>query len=276
MKIKRIVSSLLLGVCLIAGYAGNSGAQSAPQNFGADSQLQIGTIVELNEEDSSKVQAATQQHLESMFGVVIDPSEQPLTITDSSKPNQVFVATSGRYRVLVTDENGPISTSDNITLSSLNGTAMKASNKQSMIFGRALESFDGQNGKLTTVQLKDTNGDPYQNVNIGLISVAIDIRNNPDVLSTKTRLPDFLEEVGLQIAEKPVSPVRLYVSVGVMALSVIIALVILITGIRNSIISIGRNPLSRNTIIRALLQIFFASFIVLIIGAFAVYLLLKL
>jgi len=53
-------------------------------------------------------------------------------------------------------------------------------------------------------------------------------------------------------------------------------LVTLYSGIRNALIAIGRNPLSKKSIFRGLLEIILTGFIILIIGLFAVYLLLKL
>lgn len=58
--------------------------------------------------------------------------------------------------------------------------------------------------------------------------------------------------------------------------SVITALVLLYAGVRNAIISIGRNPMSRKSIVKALIQVILTSLLILIIGLFAVYLLLKL
>jgi hypothetical protein len=89
-------------------------------------------------------------------------------------------------------------------------------------------------------------------------------------------VPEFLQRLGQQIAEKQVSPIRIYHSLAITAVSLITALIVIYSGIRNSIISIGRNPMSKKSIFRALLEIILTSFLILIIGLFAVYLLLKL
>ena len=70
--------------------------------------------------------------------------------------------------------------------------------------------------------------------------------------------------------------VKMYVSVAIMAMSIVIAGILLYAGVRGSIISIGRNPLSKRSILRGLMQVIIGGVLVLIIGLFTVYLLLRL
>lgn len=72
------------------------------------------------------------------------------------------------------------------------------------------------------------------------------------------------------------SPIRIYLGVGIAVVSLIAAIAVLYAGIRNGVISIGRNPMSRKSIFRALIEVILTSALILIIGLFAVYLLLKL
>jgi hypothetical protein len=50
----------------------------------------------------------------------------------------------------------------------------------------------------------------------------------------------------------------------------------LYAGVRSSMISIGRNPLSKQSIVKSMVQVIITSFMVFILGIFGVYLLLKL
>jgi hypothetical protein len=59
-------------------------------------------------------------------------------------------------------------------------------------------------------------------------------------------------------------------------LTIIIAIAMLSSGVKSSIFSIGRNPLSKKTVFQALISVILASMIILTIGLFAVYLILKL
>ena len=152
---------------------------------------------------------------------------------------------------------------------------MKASTEQKTVFGRAAGSFDGKSLTLGTTQLKDSSG-ATKTVTLGSVPVTINIQRNPNIKSTKVNVPNWLERLGVQIAEKQISPIRIYLSMGITAVSLITAIVMLYAGVRNAIIAIGRNPMTKRSIFRALLEVILTSILILVIGLFAVYLLLKL
>ena len=255
---------------LAAEYGGGS-----VQGYAAETPLDTGTIVQLTGKGSNTVKIATQSELQNMFGVTVDASQQPLTVSNDDAKNEVFVAVSGTYNVLVSTQGGDIKSGDYVTLSSLNGIAMKASTEQKTVFGRANRDFDGKGAKLGTASLKDDAGGT-KTVTLGVIPVTIDIRRNPNDKSTKANVPEFLERIGEAVAEKEVSPIRIYLSMGITVVSIIAAIAMLYAGIRNGVISIGRNPMSKKSIFRALLEVVLTSMLILVIGLFAVYLLLRL
>ncbi len=267
-----IAASVALPIAA-AKYGGGS-----VQGYAADAPLSPGTIVELTGKNSDRVKAAAQSELQNMFGVVVDPRQVPLTLSSGDVENETFVAVSGTYDVLVSTQNGAIKSGDYITMSSVDGVAMKAgtSKEQSTVFGRAQKPFDGKGLTLGTATLKDTTGKTNRTVTLGSVPVTIDIRHNPNEKSTKADLPDFLQRLGQQIAEKKVSPIRIYISLGITAVSLITAIAVLYAGVRNSVISIGRNPMSKKSIFHALVEIILTAILILVIGLFAVYLLLKL
>lgn len=246
------------------------------QGYAADQVYDIGTIVQLTGKDANNVKIATQAQLGNMFGVVVDRNLLPVTITNANLANEVFVASSGTYNVLVSTQGGNIASGDYVTMSSINGVAMKAGTEEKTIFGRANAPFDGKGVTLGTTTLKDTSGNATKTVTLGSVPVTIDIKSNPNIKSTKSDLPEFLQRLGQTIAEKEVNPIRIYLSLGITAISIIAAIAILYSGVRNSIISVGRNPLSKKSIFRALLEVILTSILILIIGLFAVYLLLRL
>ena len=255
---------------LAAEYGGGS-----VQGYAAETPLDTGTIVQLTGKGSNTVKIATQSELQNMFGVTVDASQQPLTVSNDDAKNEVFVAVSGTYNVLVSTQGGDIKSGDYVTLSSLNGIAMKASTEQKTVFGRANRDFDSKGAKLGTASLKDNAGGT-KTVTLGVVPVTIDIRRNPNDKSTKANVPEFLERIGEAVAEKEVSPIRIYLSMGITVVSIIAAIAMLYAGIRNGVISIGRNPMSKKSIFRALLEVVLTSMLILVIGLFAVYLLLRL
>ena len=266
-----LLSSALLSMPKTQAYT-----PSNVQGYAADAPIDIGTIVRLNGKNANRVAVASQAELQNMFGVVVDRSQLPITLSNGGIDNETFVAVSGTYQVLVSTQGGAIASGDYVTLSSVNGVAMKASTEQKTVFGRANASFDGKGVNLGTTGLKDTSGKESKKVTLGSIPITIDIRRNPNEKSTKTQVPELLERIGQAIAEKEVSPIRIYLSMAITAVSLIAAIAVLYSGVRNGIISIGRNPMSKKSIFRALLEVILTSILILIIGLFAVYLLLRL
>ena len=251
--------------------------QEAIEGHSADSVLQIGTLVQLaDKDDTVKVAPASYDKATQMYGVVIDPSGLTFTVASGNLPNQVFVATGGTHDMLVSTQNGAIKSGDYVTISAISGIGMAAKPEQKTVFGRAAGNFDGRNNVIGSIQLKDTEGKQVSKVSIGKIPVVIDIRKNPEEKSTKAEVPKVLQRLGQAIAEKPVGPLRIYLSLLITGVCVVAAMVLLYAGVRNAIISIGRNPLSRKSIFRALAEVILTALIVLITGLFAVYLLLKL
>ena len=246
--------------------------------YAAESKLQYGTIVQLTDKGTKQVKLADNKDLSKMYGVTVDPHQLSVTLSDSSLANEAYVATSGTFSVLVSTQGGTIKPGDYVTMSAIEGVAMRAGDyrEHNMVFGRAASGFDGKGSSIGTVTLKYNSGSETETVHLGLIPVAINIQKNPNDKSTKANLPPVLEKIGKEIAQKDVSPVRIYLAIGVTGMSIMVALVTLYSGIKNAIISIGRNPLSKKSIFRGLLEIILTGFLILIIGLFAVYLLLKL
>jgi hypothetical protein len=89
-------------------------------------------------------------------------------------------------------------------------------------------------------------------------------------------IPAPLKRFGQAIAGKNISALRIYVALAIFVVTSIIALTVLAVGVRSSITSIGRNPLSKKYILRGLFQVLTMAFLVFLIGMFGVYLLLRL
>lgn len=281
MKVSRIILNIAVVIGLVIPFLSPFAvvAYGAPgvQSYAAETPLDSGTIVQLvGDDDSNRVKIATQSELQKMFGVTVDRNQLPVTLSNGSLENEVFVAVTGTYYVVVSTQGGPIATGDYLTLSSVNGIAMKAGTEEETVFGRANAPFDGKGVTLGTTALKDTEGNTNQTVTLGSIPVTIDIKKNPNEKSTKVKVPEVLERIGEAVAEKEVSPIRIYLSMAITAVSLVAAIAVLYSGVRSGVISIGRNPMSKKSIFRALLEIILSSILILIIGLFAVYLLLKL
>ncbi len=269
--IKRLLSATALLAIIVMNLNGFLGAQSVTQGYGADEALQRGMIVGTKPDDATKVEPINRDSLDRMLGVVVEANDSPITL--SGEDEQAYVATVGRYDVLVSDQNGSIKSGDYITASSVSGIGMLATFEESEILGRAVDNFDGENAIIGSSSISDSGGGS-RTVNIGRVQLDIAISKNP-IAKSAAVTPEWLGKIGQAIAGKSLSPARIYISAAVFLIGAFIAGAVLYSGVRSSIISIGRNPLSKKSIIRGLLQVIFTSLIIFIISVIGVYLLLK-
>lgn len=279
-KIKKLISlprlMALAALLFLVALSTQSplGAQTAfTQGYDADELLQRGMIVRIKKDDTTKVTALPYEEMTDMHGVVVDANDAPVTL--SAEGQKVFIATGGKYEVLVSDQKGEIKAGDYITISSISGIGMKANTVESHVVGRALADFNGRDAVISTTEVKDS-ANNTQKVNIGRVLADISVSRNPNYGPPDSGLPEALRKAAESIAGKEVNTARVYIAVIIFVISTIIAGTIMYGGVRSGIISIGRNPLSKKSIIRGMLQVVVFGLIVFILGLFGVYLLLKL
>lgn len=267
---KRCMALLGLSLLITIKLTGVLSAQSVTKAYGSDQVVQRGMIVGQSK-DTSKVEPIDITRQNGILGVVVSANDSPITISDDA--HHIFVATSGRYDVLVSDQEGPISKSDYITLSSLSGIGMKATDEQTNVLGRAVAAFDGKTNVLGTTVLTDAKGG-QKTIHLARIQVEINIAKNP-LSKTADRTPAILSQAGRAISGKTVSAARLYLGAIIFIVGTVIAGSIMYAGVRSSIISIGRNPLSKRNILKSMLGVTVASLAVFLISTLGVYLLLR-
>ena len=253
-------------------------AQAVTHAYITDTPLQRGMIVKLSAKDKNKVEALGDNEAAKMEGIIVAANDSPVTLSSSDlTKQQVFVATTGRYNILVSNQNGVIKPSDYLTISSLRGVAMKADTSQPIVAGKALAGFNGTSDSSGTTTLKDSTG-KTKKVSFGIIPVDINISHNPLEKPKESRVPGvaFLQSGAKALVNKTVDPARLYVSLLILIVVGAISGSILYSGVRSSMVSIGRNPLAKASIVRGLIQVVLVSIIIFIIGVIGVYLILKL
>jgi len=278
-KLYRIFAALLLplmGMMSLAPVAADTNVQTVAQNYTASGNLQQGMIVSPADKNATAVVAATVDGTAKMLGVVVSATAAPVTLSSTStSAQQVYVVNSGRYNVLVSNQNGAISSGDYLSVSSLDGVAMRADNSQAKVVGRAATSFDGVHNVSATTTVKTDDGKSVK-VALGSIPVAISITSNPLATVGGAKVPGFLQNAAQVVTDRQVSAARLYLGALVFVLSTIVAASLLFSGVRSSMVAVGRNPLARRSITRSLIQVILTSLIIFVIGLFAVYLIVKL
>jgi hypothetical protein len=261
-KIHLIRASLALSVLLFAA-SGQAFADTIVRGFKATTPLEPGIIVALDKSSKNTVEPVPGKEAERIYGVVIDPAQAPLTVRQQGQ--QTFVAIGGNYSVLVSNENGNIQTGDYVSISSIDGIGAKAS-QQSTVLGRALEGFDGKSDVITTTS------DGHA---LGSIELSIVPGKNP-LVKNDISIPAPLKRFGEAVAGKNVSAARIYAALAIFFATSVIAAIVLWVGIRSGIIAIGRNPLSKHSIMSSLVQVVITAVLIFIVGMFGVYLLLRL
>lgn len=258
--IKPLLAMLgLVGLWLVPMFAR---ADNVVQGFSSAKTLQPGLVVALDKNSSNTVLAAPYSDPTRIYGVVVDPSDAPFTLNNSNA--RTYVATSGIYQVLVSTSNGAIKAGDYLSMSKNDGIAAKATNVQPTVLGQAETAFDGRSGVITT------NG----NTSIGRIYININVGQNP-LANSSPAVPLFLKKAADSLANKPVSVVRIYTGLVIFVIATVAAVTVLWSGVRNGLVSLGRNPLSRQTIFSGMYKVILTGLAIFIIGLAGVYLLLK-
>lgn len=271
LRIKNISFGLIAGLFLAVNlvFAGGVVAQSVLQGYNSDENLQKGMLIAIKEGDEKKIVAVTDKNVNKFKGVVVNKNDSPVTI--SSEDQKYFVASTGPYEVLVTDENGPIKKGNYISISSSSGIGALALESQEYVIGIATSDFNGGGDAIGSA------GDEGRKANVGRINVDVALAKNPNAkVPQKDKIPDAVQKFARAVADKPVSNVRIYIGMAIFLAAAAIAGTMLYSGVRNTIISIGRNPLSKASIYKGLVQVILLALIIFIVGIFGVYLLLKL
>lgn len=254
----------------------SSSSSGITQSYNADPSVQVGMLVRLKPQDPSTVVPLPNNAIQDMLGVVIPPSNATIVLTPQNiQKQQVLVATTGHYNVLVSNQNGPIKVGDYITVSAIDGVGMKADAIENEVLGKAAGNFSGTSNVIGTMTLKNTLGHA-QNVAIGSVPVDVNISHNPLFQKTADYVPSILAKAAVAVANKPVTASRIYLCIAILFITAIVTGNMLYSGVRSGMIAVGRNPLSKKSIIKSLIETVIAGLIIFVIGVFAVYLLLKL
>jgi hypothetical protein len=267
---------LIAGLVVLVTASGMAGAadvsNAVSRSYGATAAVQAGMIVGHTAKNAATVTPLTLKSINDMFGVVVPISDTEIYL-GSQSAGQVLVTTSGQHDVLVSNQNGPIKRGDYVTISSLEGVGMKADSRQTRIIGRALSDFSGTGNVAGTTALKGSLGHSTT-VALTRIPVDINVADNPLNQSTNN-IRGFLTRTANGLANKPVSQIRVYLSLAVLLGTLFVTGNMLYGAVRGGTLAIGRNPLAKKSIMRSLSQVTLLSLAVFAGGILAVYLILN-
>jgi hypothetical protein len=244
------------------------------KNYTADKSVTSGMIVGYKSKDKKIVVPLTNQTSRDMLGVVVPVDRATFTLTgQAAGSQQVLVAQSGDYPALVSTQGGAIKSGDYLTMSALPGIAMKSTAYQENIVGTATANFDGKKNAVANVSIKNSDG-KKTDVTIGSVSVDLRLAPNPTYVRHNS-LPGTLTTAANAVANKAVSLIQIYLSLALLTLTFFVVGIIFYGAVRSSIISIGRNPLSKQSVVKGLIKVLIIGLIILGAGLTAAYLVLK-
>lgn len=246
------------------------------QSFSASSNVQTGMAVQLDPKNSSAVIPLSATNIKQFLGIVTPNDNATIVITPSSPTqDQVLVTPHGELAVLVSNQNGPIKTGDYISMSSVDGIGMKTDDTISTVIGRAQLGFDGKHNVVSTIQVTNSFKKTVP-VAVGRIPIVIDVTHNPSFKQNNSDyVPGFLGKIVFQVTSRNESAARVYIAIVLLLGLVVLAGHMLYGGIRGGMIAIGRQPLSRKSVIFSLVQTVFFAMCVFMAGVAGIYFFLK-
>jgi hypothetical protein len=243
---------------------------SLSQGFATSSPIATGSLVSLDPKSSGSIVVADLDNVGRLFGVAVPPSSASISLTGTGN-GQIQVVTTGSAQVLVTTAGGDIHVGDYISVSQVAGVGQKVGPSSTRVVGTAQADFNGAGDGVTKRTIDDASG--KKEVYIGQIPVVIAVSSYTATDGKQSYVvPNWLQTLSNTLAGKAVSPVRIIIAGLILIVVVICISVLLYSAVRNSIISIGRNPLSKGGVIQGMLTIGGVAVVILGITAIAMYL----
>lgn len=265
---KRLI---ICGLVLMGFVTASHAVSTLSKGYLSATPLDDGTIVSVGE-NPGIVKATNSDNIENLVGVVLKPENALLTVTSTA--GEVQVVSEGIAMALLSTLEGDIKVGDRVTASSINGMGAKAS-KSMRVLGTAQASLDSKTGGAIKTKIKDKSGTERE-VYMAKLPVLVGVTYYSTGEVEKPLVPSFVQKFANSVAAREVSQLPLVISIVIFLITLVASGIILFTAIRSSIVSIGRNPLSRPSIIRGLIQVVFLVMGLLGVGLAAIFLVLRL
>lgn len=265
------VSIVGIGLGLCFGLAVHAQAASAniSQSYRSTAGVVGGSLVALESTKDNRVQLANLSNGDRLIGLAVGANDSLVSIDSTSETVQV--ATSGIANALVSDVNGMVKSGDQISVSPFSGVGMKAEPGLRLV-GLAQSALSGSGSGVTKKQLKNKDG-KEQTVSVGYVRVSI-------LVGSSAKAPEAtnmnsLQRLATRLVGHPVSNARIVLG-SLIAIIALVALVTLIyTSVYGTIVAIGRNPLARASIFRALGAVVGLAFATGLVAVATIYLIIR-
>jgi len=259
-----VLASLAVLLGLLPIHAVSAIAYAVPHAVSSNQTLAAGTLVALDGDNA--VRPARQDEGRYVAGCVA-------SVPAGSLPaGMVGIASSGIVSVLVSTLGGDIAPGDPIALSPLEGVGMKA-HSSGWIVGTAQASLTAASTAVTQQQLTASDG-KVTTATIKAIPLLLSV-SYYNATTTSSTLTSPVQNAVEAVAGHPVSTDRAFLALLIFGISVILLVTMVYSAVRNSLVSIGRNPLANSKISKSLTKVLITALIVITITLFVVYLILQ-
>ncbi len=262
-----LVAGLVIGGFCIGASVVQAASPNLSRSYDTSQSIPNGSLVSLDESTDEKVEAANTGNAGRLFGIAVNSNDSLLAV--EPQPGKTQVATSGSAIALVSTVNGSIRVGDQIGPSPFNGIGMKAP-VGSRVIGLAQTAFGTESTE--GVKREAINKDGKKSaVNVGYVRVAIALGTNA---ASKQDNLNSLQRVVRSITGRTVSTLRIVASLVVLLLTFTILVTLIYSSIYGGIVSIGRNPLAKYAVFRALGSVLGLAIGVVVVAGILIFLLL--
>lgn len=228
--------------------------------------LSTGTVVVAD--GANAVRPARQQEAQSVFGVVASLRSESLS------PGTVGVVSSGVTSVLVSDINGTVKAGDRIAVSPVEGVGMKSTTSGWMI-GIAQRDFATVPREAVEEQVVTADG-TKETIAIKELPVLLSVSYyNPDTDDNARGIAGAMQNVLEAVAGRPVPADKALLALFIFGIAMILLVTLIYSAVKNSILSIGRNPMAHVKIVASLVKVLATAAGVIVITLGVIYLILN-
>lgn len=261
-----VVLGGFVSVIAVFGLAlAGASAANISHSYRAKQPITNGSIVSLLPKQTDSVEPANIDNDARLLGVAL-ASKDSLLAVDANQ-GDVQVATSGNVNVLVSTINGAIAVGDKVAVSPLNGLGMKTTSG-ARIIGLAQSAFN-ESSEGASVQTVSNKNNQKKQVSVGYVNLIIAIQT--DTSSKTSDQGSGLQKLGVSITGHSVSTLRVVLAIAVAVIAVIALVTLIYAAIYGSIISIGRNPLAKNTVLRTLTSVIVLAVITAVVAGVTIF-----
>lgn len=264
-----VIPLLLVG--MIVGSAAVVTAVSAniSHPYRGSKDIAVGSLVSLDSKQDNFVEPANLTTANRLVGIAVGDKDSLVEIDADS--NRIQVATSGIAAAMASDLNGSIKNGDQVAVSPFSGIGMKAQ-PGSRIIGLAQSVLAGDDARITSKEVTDKDGNK-KTIKVGYILVSIAIGSVPTVQPDAPQ--NAIQRVARSLTGHNVSTIRLVISTFIAVIALIASVTLIYTAVYGTIVAIGRNPLAKASIFRALFSVIGLVVMTAALAVGAIYLIIR-